>query len=396
MLRYSNNGIDVDFSVHMNKTFRVVLLWLFSYILAFNVLALNICGKCGYENEETSPLCTHCSAKLAVKKTVESQPTASSNFSDYIDSAIVSDEVKAGHDQYERGKYELARLFYANAAALEALADPADENNRSEKILGLIKKSEHAARVITKKCHHCDGTGKGVVKFESLSSAGGSAQSGGRGKSTKIPQAPGKVCERCKGLGTVKVTGTINEMKYKIGQALSEYREIQQSRKFIPMGNAWIPPALEGELKIQQKAALMRAVPSKCDYCAGFGKIDCSKCKGEGRLPCTNSYCQKGKVPIADDDRKIVKMNMKQYKVCPECNGRGSIECSACKGDGAILCSRCGGTGESEMCSKCFGKGYSECRRCKGLGEYKGASCAECGGGGFGLCTSCKGEGRKQ
>lgn len=377
-----------------------VLLWVPIVLLAVvcPVTALNICNKCGYENAENACKCSHCGAVLKENKGAAdiqaSTVPEETRQGDFIFPAgVVAEEISKGRELYQKQKYELSRLFFRNALAMEGIADADDGAERSAKILAMVKQSETAARVITKKCPRCDGTGRGIVKFETLGSSGQSGRHKPLGGWRR--KVPGKTCQRCNGTGTIKTTGTVADMKYKTGQALSDYREMQRSRKYVPVGNAWVPADIEPDLGVRQKAMLMRATASPCEECAGFGKVDCRKCDGEGRIKCTNKDCHKGRVPLEEDDKKVKRLQSDNKKICPVCHGRGTLRCEECDGEGAVLCPRCDGTGEQDICRKCSGQGYVECRRCKGTGRYKDGVCASCGGEGVELCSSCGGDGRK-
>lgn len=372
----------------------IVLVLLCSF---FAYAALNICPKCGYENENEVSVCTHCKnaipgrVKAAGPSGEKSDGDVSSE--DFVGAELVVDEVRKGREYFEKKQYEVARLFFRNAMALDALSTPSEDKNRSDKILSYINKSEQAGRVVERKCRRCDGTGKQPVKFQQL---GNTSETKGMGKPIKVSSPSGRECERCSGTGVYKSMGTIDEMKFKIGQASSTYNDLQKARKYQPIGNAWVPADLAESITIKQRVLLMRTVVSPCEYCAGFGKIDCRKCKGEGRIECTASGCVKGKVPLEDDDKRIKRMQGDGSKNCPECNGHGTVVCETCKGEGTVLCTRCDGSGERPLCTKCSGQGFAACRKCKGAGTYKGEPCANCGGDGSEMCSSCRGEGRKQ
>lgn len=383
----------------MKKRMRIILLVQAVFLSCFCVLGeLNICHKCGYENAEWADKCIHCSVRLSVKgeEALEDETVSESSFDQgFLSAEIVSKEVAEGQKYQEKKDYELARLFFRNALAMEGLTNPEDGEKRAERLIGMIRQSEKASRTVTKECPRCGGTGAGAVKLDSLETTRGR---GGKplGASKVVLNVPSQKCKRCDGTGNVSVTGTIDDLKYQAGKAESSYRRLQQARKYEPVGNAWVPKSVADELDVKQRATLMRGVVSPCSACGGVGRLDCRKCKGDGRIPCGNNDCKNGKVPLAKDDKVMKRMQGDLTKKCSECNGRGTIPCRSCDEEGTILCSRCGGSGECAVCDKCNGRGYVDCSKCSGTAEYRGESCKYCAGTGVVLCSSCGGEGHKE
>jgi hypothetical protein len=381
----------------MNKTSRIVLLYMFVFFSALYVFAaLNICKKCGYENEERVPKCTHCSADLPVPpevKEVERQDNDLEEDIDYLSVDIVSAEVHEGRKYQAKKSHELARLFFRNALAVEGLTDPIDGSKRSEKLLKLIRESERASRTITKTCRRCNGGGRASIKLGVLDGANRPMAERSFGKNSPIKTTSSQKCKKCNGLGNVRASGSISDLKYQAGKATSVFRELQQSRKYEPIGNAWVPKHVADKLDIRARATLMRAVASPCPTCSGLGRLDCRTCKGVGRLDCGNRGCVKGRVEVDDSDKRTRRLSGAMTKQCGECRGRGSQECRACAEEGTILCSKCDGSGESELCDKCSGRGYLECSKCRGR-TGPGVVCKYCVGEKVVLCKSCKGAGR--
>ncbi len=381
----------------MNKTSRIVLLYLVVFFSAFYVFAaLNICKKCGYENEDRIPNCTHCSADLPVPpevKEVEVQDVEVEEELDYLSVDIVSAEVNEGRKYQSKKSHELARLFFRNALAMEGLTDPVDGRKRSEKLLKLIEESERASRTITKVCPRCNGGGRASVKLDVLGGANRPRAEQSFGRNSSIKTTSSQKCKKCNGLGTVRASGSLSDLKYQAGKASSIFRGLQQARKYEPIGNAWVPKDVADKLDVRARATLMRAVSSPCPTCSGLGRLDCRTCKGVGSLDCGNRYCVKGRIEADKGDSRIRRLDGVMTRQCGECRGSGRQECRVCAEEGTILCSKCDGSGESELCDKCSGRGYLECSKCRGRTGH-GAVCKYCAGEKVILCKSCKGAGR--
>lgn len=356
----------------------------------FSLGALNICKKCGYENGESVSVCTHCEAVIfIVPEKTDSEPNLDdADKAFHFSASVISEEVALGRTYTEKEQYELARLFYQNALAMNALGDTSDEGKSAKRLINLIKEVERAAMIVKRKCHRCGGTGKHRVKLDSMNSSKKSQFGSGGLSGTK--------CSKCEGVGTVSGGGTIEGLKFIKGQAESAYRKLQQARKYEPMGGAWIPLDAVSQLDVRQRATLMRGVPMTCRTCNGFGRVDCRSCDGAGWTECRNKDCNKGKVPLEKDDTRVRRLSGEILKKCRECNGRGGNPCDVCKEAGSVLCSRCDGSGAANECTKCGSRGYLECKKCGGTKEYRGDPCLSCRGEGVSLCSSCNGEGQKK
>lgn len=359
------------------------------FLLAVSVLLAGVlvCRECGYENADGNEVCTHCKAKLPVKPVKPAEGPADEKSTPSkakpIDSKFVDNEVKMAEQHFTAGDFEIANLFARNAAALEMLVDPAVKSDRSERIVELRKRSETGGMTVDRKCPACGGSGKYIMETAALDN-----------KTTTIEVA-GKSCPKCGGSGKVMKPSTMDERRFKLGRGQSRYTALQQSRKFLPLGAAWIPAELDGTLSVKQTVQVKRAVALPCPDCIGLGRMDCAKCKGVGEIKCTYTGCLNGKVEVTDEGR-LVKGKLKKTVKCKSCNGMGLIACAECRAKGSILCKRCNGSGERALCSKCGGQGAAACKKCQGTGKVKDVTCGECRGDGVQECTGCNGDGRKK
>jgi len=348
-----------------------------------------VCPQCGYEVAQGRASCGHCGAAIPghEKKTdVETPPAAQppgSGRPGLVDVSVVETEIALGEEASKDGNMELARLLFRNAAALDSLTAPGEDASRGAKIFELVTKCEPAGKSMPVKCRGCGGTGKRIVKRDST---------WGR---KEILQIPGRTCQACDGTGQVMAFGSIAERKYRRGRAEREYRLMQQGRKLVPVGNAWLPGDVASTLSPRQIAAVQRPVVSPCEECMGFGRCDCRTCMGKGRVKCTAKGCVDGKVKLEKKSNWSSTV-FDRWDKCERCLGFGFITCSKCDGKGSFVCDECSGSGERERCSRCGGEGVAPCRRCKGGGHYRDETCGTCGGGGTSLCESCMGDGRRR
>lgn len=348
-----------------------------------------ICSECGYENPAMRELCVHCEAKLpdspdskpADSKTQSNQREPESDGLEFLSPEIVLNEMDMGLKRLEEQDVELARLFFKNSVALNALADSRGTNDRASRILAYIEQCEASRESVREKCSICRGTGQGTMKIASLSGA------------VTYRDAPGKPCVECGGEGYVWRRATVDELKYRIGKALSRYTAQQQARRFDPVGGAWVPAGIADKLSLRQETLLRRVAAPSCPACAGVGRNDCGKCNGGGKVKCSNSRCVNGFVTV-ETGGNLAKAKQTTAEKCAICGGEGTIPCSECGGKGSVLCRKCGGSGERQACRKCGGQGIIECGRCGGSGAAKGAICSSCGGNGIARCSSCAGDGR--
>jgi DnaJ-class molecular chaperone len=299
---------------------------------------------------------------------------------------VVEQEIDLGQRHLDSGEFDLANLFFKNAASLEILTDPKQKAGRSATIIELRKKSETGGMTVQRKCPECGGTGKHVMEAAGMDN-----------KVTTIEVA-GKSCQRCGGTGNIMKPTTMDERRGKIGRAINKYTAIQQGRKYMPVGGAWVPSDLDGKLGVKQTVMLRRSAAPPCSECMGLGRVDCSKCNGMGEIKCTASGCINGIVESIDEGGLIKnKVKVKKKSKCRTCTGTGFVTCLSCRGKGNMVCKKCNSSGERQACTRCGGQGFTECRRCRGSGKTeKEAVCSECRGEGVELCSSCGGDGKKK
>jgi len=348
---------------------------------------LVICGKCGYENPKGSKQCVHCKADLPDSDDEKEEPppkvVAARPGIGFLDGRIVEKEIALGDKYRKMKKLGVARLIYRNAAALDMLADPEDGNKRATRIVESIKKTATLGKTFRRPCPVCNGSGKARMLSQTFT-----------GK-TSYREVAGRPCRNCYGTGFALGVGTLAERTAELGRSAREYVQIQRGRKFVPVGEAWVPMSLEGKLSDREKALLMRTVAAPCKRCMGLGLVDCRKCKGTGRVECTAPGCVRGMVE-SEMKGGLMKTGVRRRTKCKVCGGRGTTPCTACGGRGSVLCEECRGTGERAPCSKCAGQGTVVCPGCKGSGRSKDGECPECGGTGAVLCGSCNGDGRER
>ncbi len=313
-------------------------------VAAFAVIA--VCGKCGHERLDDAVVCGHCGASFpAATKYADpggEEPKESAGapvlanqpaVDHHLESAIISMELKLTEKYLAENMGALAELFCKNAMALNLLTLE-NAGTRSERILHLLKRSNASY-----------------------------------------------------------ASSAIREARAAMARSRKAYELLQKARRYVPVGNTWLPVHDEAKLSMKQRVLLRRAQAAPCGTCLGFGKVVCSKCKGTGRVECPNG-CKKGWVQIEAMDGLNGKARMKEVR-CPTCLGYSRVNCGECLGGGAIVCETCKGLGERAQCSECGGEGMSACRRCNGSGLYKEGKCTYCGGKGQILCRECKGDGKK-
>lgn len=350
-----------------------------------------ICPKCGYENPETAKACNHCDAKLPEKEQIETIHKKSFNTDLWVGSKpghlnpqVVEDEISIGKEWMSKAETDVAYFFFRNALALNLLTDAESGKTFGEQIVELINKCSSAG--VTKKvpCDTCSGTGKGTAKFVSM-----------KGEVSYM-ETPGRPCEACGGTGYLIKSISVTDKMQTLGRAKNKFTTLQKGRRFIQMGEAWIPIGLEQFLTIHQQVALRRAVAASCAKCMGIGKVECPECKGTGTIKCTNPQCRNGIVEVESGGGLGSKTKLTRKEKCPVCKGKAMINCLKCSGIGSILCPVCNSTGERAVCSTCGGQGLIQCTKCKGSGTIRNVPCEACRGIGVVICNKCNGDGRQK
>ncbi|MFU8781099.1 MAG: hypothetical protein ACNA71_08775, partial [Kiritimatiellia bacterium] len=377
---------------------RKIHIWLMGLVVVFSAVVafgqLLICQRCGHENDGGAIVCVHCSTRFPGVDQPEPRPAAAveERQDGYIAGQWVADELAEGRKYEQNQAYELARLFFLNALALEGVTHPAGHESRTGQLLQLVQVAEAAARSVRKTCPRCAGSGQQQVHFEGLG-ASNRGSSGDFGRAVSGAGASQTACKRCEGVGTVVAVATIDDMKLVRGRAASAYRQYQQARRYAPLGGAWIPPGLVDTLTVRQKATIMRSVVLACNACGGYGRSDCKSCGGQGRIECKD--CDHGRVPFERGDSRVHRIGAEVTKACDACHGTGTLPCKTCAEAGTSVCRSCNGTGEARDCRTCSTRGYVLCRRCRGTQLYRGEACPACKGEGYTLCASCGGSARR-
>lgn len=364
-------------------------------IAATVVAGFVICPKCGYENDDAREACTHCRGDLPGARQAQAAPPAekpdpepgplSANLDakGHLDPRFVERELQMAVEQFRERNVEMARFLLRNAAALDLLTDPHAPSKHSQQIVKMLKQCDTWGSSVKRRCGACNGGGQAQARMLGLD---------GR---VEYRDVSGRACGECKGSGFVRAASTVGERKYSIGRAMNRYTTIQQGKKFVPIGGAWVPGDIERELSVRQTVQLKRSCPTPCRQCMGVGREDCDECKARGMVKCTNKECQNGMVRVVKEG-SLVKATVSRTEKCKVCRGRALVGCEECVGKGSILCTKCSGTGERQLCPKCGGQGLAACRRCGGSGNYKGLPCPTCGGQGMSVCSSCSGDGRER
>jgi hypothetical protein len=364
----------------------IVFLAFCSLLLAGSI----ICPKCGFENGDERAACVHCAAELPKRaagsgESVQSAGAVSALAGKlrFLEAVVVEQELAEAQPYLEK-KLDVARLFLINAQALEMLADPSQASTRPEQIERLIKRCEQGTGRVRIKCPVCQGSGQRQFTTSSL-----------RGEQT-TREALGQPCTECAGSGYVTRNASFEDVRYRKARAADEYRLAQQARKYVPVGDAWVPQDLETKLTVRQQAKIRRITASPCASCAGLGRLDCPECRSTGRAKCPNRGCVNGKIKVDLKDSRLIKLKEKAEQVCSVCAGTGFVNCGECGGRGSVLCSKCGGSGQRPPCIRCAGQGCATCDECKGAGQGKKGICDRCGGEGALICTTCRGDGRRR
>jgi hypothetical protein len=355
--------------------------------VALVVMAVNVCNKCGYEIVSGVENCGHCGAKAVQEAAKPANLDAGSNVlmdaQGFLADSVVESEVSEARKNAKTKGGAVAVLFLRNAIALDMITSGAGHEGRGMRILGMIRDYQAEVSMATRECSACGGSGRATVIMSGLD-----------GK-TKEMAGTAKRCEACDGKQMVAVPLSAADLRLVLAQATSQYTDMQKARRYVPVGNAWVPLDLEGRLTVKQMALIKRAAAAPCGGCLGPGRQLCKQCFGYGRLRCTNSRCNKGLVR-EQEMGTLVKGTMTKTVRCPTCRGAGKLTCATCQGKGQVLCADCGGTGDRPVCARCDGSGMLACARCKGEGTVSGKICAVCAGRKAVLCDVCKGDGRKK
>jgi hypothetical protein len=362
--------------------------------LSFPVVILraevSVCPKCGYESRQGGKICGHCRAEIPETRQESAQAASELRYTlsgtgklEFLSPHMIEEEIRQADRYVATGEVAVARLFFRNAIAMDLLTNPAKPNDQTARIVEFLKKMEKEGPRSRHSCSVCGGTGKGKMRVASLKG------------DVSYQDIPGKSCAQCGGSGFVNGPTTMDEWKFAAGRAAAQYAALQQSRKYVAVGGAWVPLDVEAKLSQRQIVLLRRASPPPCSVCMGCGRVDCVVCHGVGEIKCANKKCVQGIVTV-ETKTDLTKSTVSRSEKCKECHGKGMISCSECRGVGNLLCQSCNGAGELPLCKKCSGQGSSPCTRCHGAGVQKGAPCPTCGGEGIAICSMCNGDGRKK
>lgn len=364
---------------------------LFALAGACLAAGVRLCGKCGHEDTAGGDVCAHCSAALppaaaeAAAPSPEAPapaaaPAAAVPAPVYLPESVVVDEVNEGLSQAQAGDFGVAVLLLRNAAALEMLTEPGS-GSRGRIILAEIKRYDVRGMTAKRPCETCKGSGNRRIRREALDSE------------VEYLEIRGRACPDCGGRGWLLRAATIGERLNQIGRSQARYTTVQQARKFVPLGGAWLPAEWDGKLAARQRAILKRTTAAPCPECLGLGQADCPRCRGQGNVTCASAKCRNGLITETRQG-ELVKGSLRRSAKCPVCEGKGVTACSACRGAGSITCQECKGAGARPICRRCGGQGFSDCRDCTGTGTRDGRPCRRCGGAGCIECGSCGGDGR--
>lgn len=362
----------------MKMTLPIVLGMMFA--ITISALAIVVCGRCGYEVNEGAASCSHCGA--AVLTNVVTAVPQTKGEQGQLSADLVEKEMQEGIRYRDRGDPEVASALFRNAMALEQVVPDSGDAKRGERIRRLLQEGGAGVLMVQGQCPACGGSGKTSFSAPVLV-----------GKTESVPTTV--ACRSCSGTGNAMRSGTASEVAAARSSAAKRYVALQQSRKYVAVGGAWVPVSVETNLTVRQTALLKRTAAPSCQVCLGIGLLECSACRGAGRLPCSNRKCNRGVVvEKAADGLKGADLARKAK--CRTCGGTGYERCAHCAGKGQLACSACNGTGERLVCDRCDGAGIQSCAKCLGSGKIKGNACAACRGEGVALCATCKGDGRKR
>jgi hypothetical protein len=346
-----------------------------------------ICKGCGWELDATAAACGHCGKKSAkgtgsapeVKTEVEVLKMSSAGRA--LADAVIADEVKLFRQYMKAGDPAVARAFLKNASVIMLISTSAADSTRSASIAKMMSGMTGQGVFVDSKCTRCDGSGKRTMTISSIIPG-----------EAKTREVQGGKCPFCKGRGSVRRAGGMDEMKFSRAQAEKRFEAIQHGRGYQRVGAAWIPGEVAENLKVKQRAIISSASSPPCETCTGFGKVECTGCDARGVIEC--GECEGGNIFIKVTG-ELVKGTISRSEKCKKCKGRGALYCDKCGGSGGLLCRKCRGKGEMPDCRKCARKGYIDCKKCAGSGKLDDEDCESCAGEGVLLCTSCDGDGRR-
>jgi hypothetical protein len=348
--------------------------------MALTCLAIRVCERCNYEVNEGAVSCSHCGAP--VTSNVAAFASATEDTGESFGPSLVEKEIQEGRHQRSKGDDEVAAALFRNALALEQIVPEGSDARRGERIRRFLQESGADGMRVQRQCRACGGSGKTLFTAEVID-----------GKATSVQSSV--ACRLCGGSGKVMVDATVAETMAARGAAAKRLAALQQSRKYVAVGGAWVPVSLETNLSVRQTALLKRTAAPPCQTCLGTCWQQCADCQGTGRQPCSNSKCVKGMV-TEKISGGFKGMDLPRKMKCRTCGGTSYENCASCAGKGKAACAPCNGTGERAVCNRCDGAGTQSCAKCTGAGKVKGATCAACRGEGIMLCVACKGDGRKR
>jgi|GEM_PF-1469792 len=360
---------------------------------------LLICPKCKYENDSGNVSCSYCGeafpnspgpATISNGEAIPSLadapvpalaiPRKTAN----IDPAVIRKELDTANAYLEKNLPWMAFFYAENAMALNMIST--GDTDLADRFPAIIRQCEKKIRTAPRKCPFCKGSGKTRQTVEMVGLDG----------QTSSHTAAEKPCQICGGRGTVSGQADQSALVKGYTQTIKQYSVIRMSEKWVPLGQAWIPGNLDGQLSPEQMAFIRRTIGGSCPDCIGFGKVSCSRCGGTGKNRCTAAGCKDGFV-----SKKLVGLMTKTHysfkkEPCPKCKGTAIVTCTECEGSAIATCQACNGTGKLPICPECHGQGLSACNKCDGSGKFSGGTCPACEGNRRKLCSMCGGDGRRQ
>jgi len=345
---------------------------------------LRQCERCGFEALDAEAECRECAAALPpAPGAVDAEPADGADGDDPARGAegaagellrVLGDDVRAARAS-ERTHPAVAFHYYRHAVGLVRAVPAADlsEEAREGLVAGVARCRQAIARCV-RDCALCNGTGKRALVAKP-------AATGSRGlaSTTAAPVPPD--CDRCRGQGRVNAPRTMEETRVLLGEGRKIFEQQMHALGRVGCGRGFLPPGLEEQLSLQERALIRGGLADGCATCMGLGKTDCATCKGMGTLPCRGRGCASGLVPPATGDAPPAP--------CAVCRGAAAVACAACQSNGTLGCRSCKGSGQAERCKTCGGNGVAACATCRG----KGGECKTCAGAGRALCAQCFGEG---